>query len=175
MARLQQPDAVVTVEVLLPEHWEAVRRIYEEGITTGDATFETAAPQWAEWDARHLESHRLVAVRDGEVVGWTALSPVSERCVYSGVAEESVYIAASARGQGVGRRLLLAILEGAEQDGIWTVQTGIFPENAASIALHLRCGFRIVGVRERLGQHHDIWRDVVLLERRSAVAGTNRP
>jgi len=172
MSRLQQPDAVVTLEALLPEHWDAVRRIFEEGIATGDATFETAAPEWAEWDAHHLRSHRVVARRDGEVVGWAALSPTSGRCVYSGVAEERVYVAASARGMGIGRSLLQALVEGAEQDGIWTVQACVFPENAPSIALHLACGFRIVGVREKLGQHHGVWRDVVLLERRSATAGT---
>jgi phosphinothricin acetyltransferase len=158
-----------TIEPMTAAHWPAVRAIYEQGIATGDATFETAAPGWEDWDAGHLDGHRLVAVLDGLVAGWAALSPVSERLAYAGVAEASVYVAASAAGRGVGRALLDRLVGGAEAAGIWTVQAGIFPENAASLALHRRCGFRTVGVRERLGKLDGRWRDVVLLERRSPL------
>ena len=149
--------------------WPAVRAIYEQGIAGGDATFETAAPTWEAWDGGHLAGHRLVAVDAGQVLGWAALSPVSERCAYIGVAEVSVYVAAEAAGRGVGRALLERLVAGAEAAGIWTVQAGIFPENRASLALHRRCGFRTVGVRERLGKLDGRWRDVVLLERRSPL------
>jgi L-amino acid N-acyltransferase YncA len=165
----------VTIEPLRPEHWDAVARIYAQGIATGHATFETEVPTWERWDASHLSDHRLVAVRDGTVTGWAALSPVSDRCVYGGVAEESVYVAEEARGRGVGRELLEALIAGAEASGIWTIQTGIFPENEASVRLHERVGFRIVGTRERLGQHNGVWRDVLLLERRSPIVGTSAP
>jgi phosphinothricin acetyltransferase len=151
--------------------WPAVRSIYEEGIATGHATFETAAPDWPEWDARHLPHSRLVARADGAVLGWAALSPVSSRCVYRGVAEVSIYVAARARGQGVGRALLAALIADSEQQGIWTLQAGIFPENLPSIALHRSAGFRTVGVRERIGCLGGTWRDTVLLERRSTVVG----
>ena len=144
-----------------------MKAIYEQGIAGGQATFETEAPSWEDWDRSHLEGHRLVALQDGEVVGWAALASVSERCVYAGVAEDSVYVADSAQGRGVGRALLEELIKRAEEDGIWTIQTGIFPENEASLALHERCGFRVVGTRERLGQHGGVWRDVVLMERRS--------
>ena len=160
-----------TIEPMTAAHWPAVRAIYEEGIATGDATFETAAPAWADWDRGHLPGHRLVATRDGRVVGWAALSPVSDRCAYAGVAEASVYVAAAAAGRGVGRALLDRLVAGAEAAGIWTVQAGVFPENRASLALHRRCGFRTVGVRERLGRLDGRWRDVVLLERRSPLVG----
>lgn len=153
------------------EHWDEVARIYAEGIATGNATFETEVPSWEQWDASHLADHRLVALRAGEVAGWAALSPVSDRCVYGGVAEESVYVAGEARGQGVGRELLEALIAGSEAAGIWTIQTGIFPENEASVRLHERVGFRIVGIRERLGRHNGVWRDVLLLERRSPNVG----
>jgi L-amino acid N-acyltransferase YncA len=157
---------------LRPEHWPEVARIYEQGIETGDATFETTVPSWSEWDAAHLEAHRLVAVVDGRVAAWAALSPVSQRCVYAGVAEHSIYVAAEARGRGVGRELLTALVASSERGGIWTLESGIFPENEASIALHRAVGFRVVGVRERLGRTHDgVWRDVLLLERRSEVIG----
>jgi L-amino acid N-acyltransferase YncA len=159
------------IQPLTAAHWPAVRAIYEQGIATGDATFETAAPEWAAWDRGHLAGHRLVATLDGRVVGWATLAPVSERCAYAGVAEASVYVAAAAAGQGVGRALLERLVVGAEAAGIWTVQAGIFPENTASLALHRRCGFRTVGVRERLGRLGGRWRDVVLLERRSPLIG----
>jgi phosphinothricin acetyltransferase len=156
---------------MIPAHWNAVRAIYEEGIATGNATFETSAPDWVEWDATHRPDCRLVACLDGKVIGWAALSPVSSRCVYAGVAEESIYVAASARGRGVGRQLLMALIEESERAGIWTIQTGIFPENLASLVLHRSCGFRELGLRERLGQMNGVWRDVVFMERRSLVVG----
>jgi phosphinothricin acetyltransferase len=146
-----------------------VSAIYAEGIATGNATFETETPSFERWDASHLPGHRLVARIDGAIVGWAALAPVSERCVYRGVAENSVYVGGQARGMGVGSRLLRALVEAAETDRIWTVQTGVFPENTASLALHERCGFRVVGRRERLGQLHGVWRDVLFLEWRSAI------
>ncbi len=153
--------------------WPAVRAIYEEGIATGQATFETAAPEWSAWDAARLPVGRLVARRHRSVVGWAALSPVSSRAVYRGVAEVSIYIAAAARGQGIGRLLLTALIDNAETAGLWTLQAGIFPENEASVALHLACGFRLVGRRERLGLHHGRWRDSLLLERRSNRVGVD--
>jgi L-amino acid N-acyltransferase YncA len=163
------PSPYVAVERMDDRDWEAVRAIYEAGIAGGNATFETSAPPWAEWDAAHLTGHRLVARNGGSVVGWAALSPVSSRCVYRGVAENSVYVAPDAAGRGIGRLLLEALIAGAEADGIWTIQSGIFPENAASLALHRRCGFRVVGVRERIAVHHGRWRDVVFVERRSSA------
>lgn len=159
------------IEPLRPEHWEIVRAIYLEGIATGNATFETTAPEWAEWDAKHRPDCRLVALIDGVVVGWTALSPISARRVYAGVVEESVYIAALAQGQGVGKALLSAVIAQSEQAGVWTIQTSIFPENVASLSLHKACGFREVGRRERIGQMNGIWRDTIFLERRSTIAG----
>jgi L-amino acid N-acyltransferase YncA len=149
------------------EDWPAVKAIFEQGIAGGQATFEVEAPSWEAWDKTHLDGHRLVAVQGGEVVGWAALSAVSERCCYEGVAEDSVYVADEAQGRGVGRALLTELIERAENDGFWTVQAGIFPENSASVELHKRCGFRVVGLRERLGHQHGVWRDVVLMERRS--------
>ena len=146
-----------------------MKAIYEQGIAGGDATFETEASSWDDWNHAHLEGHRLVALQEGELVGWAALAPVSGRCVYEGVTEDSVYVADAAQGRGVGRALLDELIAGAESDGIWTIEAGIFPENQASIELHRRCGFRVVGVRERLGRHHGSWRDVVLMERRSEV------
>jgi phosphinothricin acetyltransferase len=153
------------------DDWPAVRSIYEEGIATGNATFETRAPTWESWDAKYLQLARLVAVSGDRVIGWAALSPVSDRCAYKGVAEVSVYVAADARGRGVGRRLLAQLIAQSEQNGLWSLQAGIFPENSASVAIHERCGFRIVGRRERLGQLGGRWRDVLLLERRSESVG----
>jgi L-amino acid N-acyltransferase YncA len=152
--------------------WPAVRTIYEEGMATGHATFETEAPDWPAWNEAHLLDHRFVAKRDDVVVGWVALAPVSHRRVYSGVAEVSVYVADGARGQGVGRALLTAVVRSSEEADLWTLQTGIFPENEASLALHRRLGFREVGIRERIGRHHGVWRDVIFLERRSSISGT---
>jgi phosphinothricin acetyltransferase len=157
----------IRVRELRRADWPAVAAIYEEGLRTGNATFETEVPAWETWTSTHLESHRLVAQLDGEVVGWTALALTSARAVYAGVVEESIYVAALVRGRGVGRALLTSLVAGADRAGIWTIQTGIFPENLASLALHRRCGFRTVGTRERLGRLNGVWRDVVLLERRS--------
>jgi L-amino acid N-acyltransferase YncA len=153
------------------QDWQAVHEIYLQGIATGNATFEQSAPEWKEWDERHLPTCRLVASLAARVVGWAALSPVSSRCVYGGVAEVSIYVAEDARGHGVGRQLLAALVNASERNGIWTLQAGIFPENAASIHLHQQAGFRIVGIRERLGSMDGTWRDIVLMERRSAVVG----
>lgn len=159
------------IREMTPDDWPAVRAIYEEGIATGHATFQTAAPSWEEWDADHLRDCRLVAVDGHRVLGWAALTKVSGRCVYRGVAEVSVYVAASARGRGVGRRLLDALVAESERNDVWTLQAGVFPENSASVAIHERCGFRVVGRRERLGQMRGDWRDVLLLERRSSTVG----
>jgi L-amino acid N-acyltransferase YncA len=159
------------IETMSASDWPAVQTIYEEGIATGEATFETNVPGWEEWDQKHLPDCRLVARRQGCVVGWAALTPVSKRRVYAGVAEVSLYVGASARGQGIGKALLEALVRASEEAGIWTLQAGIFPENTASIGLHRACGFRTVGIRERLGQLRGVWRDVVLMERRSKVAG----
>ena len=141
--------------------------MYAEGIATGDATFDTVVPEWSDWDASHVREHRFVAELHGEVVGWAALSPYSRRAAYAGVAEVSVYVAARARRCGVGRALLEALVASSEAAGIWTLQAAIFPENEASLALHRACGFRVVGLRERIGRLGAEWRDVLLLERRS--------
>ena len=153
---------------LRPGDWPEVARIYEEGIATGNATFETEVPSWEDWDAAHLAEHRFVAV-DGAVEGWIALLPVSGRPCYAGVAEISVYVAEAARGKGVGAELLAALVESAERVGIWTLQTSVFPENEPSLALLRRFGFRTVGTRERIGRLHGVWRNTVLVERRSEV------
>ena len=157
------------------DDWPAVARIYAEGIEDGDATFEEAVPEWSAWDDAHLAAPRLVARRDGIVVGWAALTPVSGRAVYSGVSEVSVYVARGARGSGVGRALLRELVARAEDAGLWTLQAGVFPENEASVALHRSCGFRVVGRRERIGRHRGRWRDVLLLERRSTSVGCDNP
>jgi phosphinothricin acetyltransferase len=167
MSSSAEPAIAVVIGPMAATDWDAVRAIYAEGIATGNATFETEAPSWPAWDGAHLREHRLVARRDGEVLGWVAVTAVSGRCVYAGVVESSVYVAARAHGRGVGRRLLNALVAGTEAAGVWTIQTGIFPENTASLELHRRCGFRVVGVRERIGQLDGRWRDVVLLERRT--------
>jgi L-amino acid N-acyltransferase YncA len=145
---------------------DAVASIFAEGIATGHATFETHVPSWDDWDTAHLDAHRLVAELDGEVAGWAALTPYSRRDAYRGVAEVSLYVAGSARGRGVGRALLDALVASARGGGLWTLQAGIFPENEASLALHRAVGFRDVGVRERIGRLDGVWRDVVLLELR---------
>ena len=162
----------LTLDPLRPSDWPDAREIYLEGIRSGNATFETEAPSWEVWDAAHLREPRLAA-RDGagRVLGWAALTPVSGRCVYAGVGDLSIYVAAEARGKGVGRALLEALIEASERAGIWTLQAGIFPENAASLKLHRGCGFRDVGRRERIGMRDGIWRDVMLLERRSRKVG----
>jgi len=153
------------------EHWPEVLRIYLEGIATGNATFEVEAPSWEKWDGSHLPNCRLIAQEESKILGWAALSPVSSRRVYAGVAEVSAYVAEAARGKGIGKSLLSALIESSEDCGVWTLQAGIFPENAASITLHKSLGFREVGRRERIGKMGEAWRDVVLLERRSAKVG----
>ncbi|RJQ62084.1 MAG: N-acetyltransferase [Desulfobacteraceae bacterium] len=161
----------ISIEPLHPKDWEAIRSIYREGIATRNATFETDAPTWEVWDQGHLKACRLAARNEGRLVGWAALSPVSKRKVYAGVAEVSLYVAGSARAKGVGKALLLKLIEESEKAGIWTLQGGIFPENESSLSLHRACGFRIVGRRERIGKMDDVWRDVILMERRSSTAG----
>jgi L-amino acid N-acyltransferase YncA len=156
---------------MTPQDWADVRGIYLEGIATGNATFEKSASDWEKWDAGHLKSCRFVARLGSEVLGWAALSSVSGRCVYAGVAEVSVYVAERARGRKIGSSLLDALVTASERESIWTLQAGVFPENEASIALHKRLGFRIVGTREKLGCMDGRWRDVILMERRSAVVG----
>ncbi len=162
------------IQPLTAGHWPQVCAIYEQGIATGQATFQTEAPVWADWDAAHLPVCRRVAVAADDpatVLGWAALTPVSGRCVYAGVAEVSVYVAEQARGRGAGRQLLAALVSTSEQHGLWTLQAGIFAENMASVRLHEAAGFRLVGRRERIGQLRGVWRDTLLLERRSAVVG----
>jgi L-amino acid N-acyltransferase YncA len=155
--------------------WEQARAIYLEGIATGSATFETEAPSWEKWDTGHLAAPRLVARADGEssILGWAALSRVSARAVYAGVVDESIYVAAAARGKRVGRLLLSTLCAEAEAAGLWTMQAGIFPENIASLRLHEACGFRVVGRREKMGKLGGVWRDVMLLERRSGTVGVS--
>jgi L-amino acid N-acyltransferase YncA len=163
-------DDVVRIEPMTAGHASQVLAIYEAGIDEGDATFETVAPGWAEFSASRLPQHRFVALdAAGAVLGWVTASATSSRCVYGGVIEHSVYVHPAARGRGIGRLLLEALIASTEAAGIWTIQSGIFPENAASVALHRAAGFRVVGTRERIGRHHNRWRDVLLLERRSSV------
>jgi phosphinothricin acetyltransferase len=161
----------VSVRPMTPSDWDAVRTVYWEGVATGNATFETAAPEWERWDSSHRQDCRLVACDEAGVIGFAALSPVSARAVYAGVAEVSVYVAARARGKGVGAALLGELVRASETAGVWTMQAGIFPENRASVALHERFGFRAVGRRERIARRDGRWRDVVLMERRSATVG----
>jgi phosphinothricin acetyltransferase len=157
------------IRKLISPDWPLVKDIYLSGLATGNASFATNAPDWDSWDNGHLQHSRVVVELDGKVVGWAALSPVSGRCVYAGVAELSIYISEEVRGKGIGKTLLNEVIKSSETEGIWTLQSGIFKENEASIKLHQKCGFRIVGVRERIGQRDGIWRDVVLMERRSEV------
>jgi L-amino acid N-acyltransferase YncA len=159
------------INEMRPGDWVAVRTIYAKGIATRQATFEVEAPSWEAWDAAHLPFARLVARQGESVVGWAALSPVSRRQAYAGVAEVSVYVAQDLRGTGLGRQLLEALIARSEENGIWSLQAVMFPENAGSVALHLRCAFREVGRRERIGKLDDIWRDTILLERRSQRIG----
>jgi phosphinothricin acetyltransferase len=163
---------MIEIRAMSAEDWEAVRAIFLAGIATGNATFETAAPGWERWDREHVPEPRLVACERGMVVGWAALSPVSARPVYAGVAEASVYVAEQSRNRRVGRALMEMLVHASETAGIWTLQAGVFPENRASLALLRACGFREVGRRRRLGKLGGAWRDVVLLERRSDRAGT---
>lgn len=162
--------ADITVRPMTPDDADRVLAIYQAGLDGGNASFETAAPTWTAFNAARLPDHRLVAVAAGDtVLGWVAASPTSSRAVYAGVVEHSVYVDPAAQGRGVARLLLDALIASTEAAGIWTIQSGIFPENTASLALHQRAGFRVIGTRERVGRHHGRWRDVVLLERRSPV------
>jgi len=158
---------------MLPAHWYEVKRIYEEGIATGNATFQTEAPTYEEWNSDHLTISRFVAVENEKILGWAALTAVSGRCVYAGVAEVSVYVASSVRGKGIGNALLQALIKSSEENNLWTLQAGIFPENIASIKLHEANDFRIIGIREKIGKMNGVWRDTVLLERRSKLVGND--
>lgn len=159
------------IDTMRPDDWEQVRQIYVEGLATGNSSFELDAPTWERWDAAHHQPCRLVARHDDRVIAWAALSPTSQRPCYAGVAEASLYVAAAARGQGVGKRLFQALIESSERHGIWTLVGATFPENTASIQLQLSCGFRIVGRRERIAHRNGVWRDTVITERRSAIVG----
>ncbi|MBL7813728.1 MAG: N-acetyltransferase [Saprospiraceae bacterium] len=163
---------IITIRPMVAEDYPSVANIYEEGIATGNATFQTQAPNWTTWDKEHLDFGRLVAANTEGVIGWAALVPVSGRCVYAGVAELSVYVAANTRGLGVGRLLMEKLIEESEAHGLWTLQAGIFPENEGSVCLHETMGFRRIGYRERVGQMSDgRWRNTLLFERRSKVVG----
>lgn len=156
------------------EDWSDVKKIYLEGIKSGNSTFQTEAPSWEEWDESHSKTCRLVLRESDQVLGWAAISPVSARCVYAGVGEISIYVSLSARGKGIGTRLMKKLIEVSEENGFWTLQAGIFPENASSIKLHKKCGFREVGRRKKIGKMKSgQWRDVILLERRSTVIGAD--
>ena len=157
---------------MMPDDWQQVRSIYLEGIREGNSTFETEAPSWEKWDEGHLQIARFVARDGNRILGWAALSPVSKRSVYRGVAEVTVYVTESGRGLGVGSALLTALIQESERSGIWTLQASIFPENIASAKLHLRFGFREVGRRERIATLSGVWRDTLLFERRSTKVGT---
>jgi L-amino acid N-acyltransferase YncA len=163
---------MVAITNMLLQHWAAVKLIYQQGIATGNATFETTAPTWEAWDKAHKQEARIVAIENNEVLGWAALTAVSSRCVYAGVAEVSVYVAATARGKNVGTQLLKELITKSEAANIWTLQASIFRENIASIALHEKNGFRTIGFRERIGKLNGIWRDNMYLERRSKIVGT---
>ncbi|WBB51087.1 GNAT family N-acetyltransferase [Verrucosispora sp. WMMA2044] len=170
MIRDEPAGAEVRLRPMTADDAERVLAIYQAGLDGGNASFEIVAPTWGDFDAGRLPAHRLVAVDgDGPVIGWIAVSPTSARAVYAGVVEHSVYVDPAAQGRGVARLLLDALIESTDAAGIWTIQSGVFPENTASLALHRRAGFRVVGTRERVGRHHGRWRDVVLLERRSPV------
>ncbi|MGJ7419997.1 N-acetyltransferase family protein [Streptomyces cinereoruber] len=165
-------SASAVIVPLAPEHAGQVLAIYQAGIDEGNATFETVAPTWEAFDAAKLPEHRFAALDEsGAVLGWVAASRVSDRCAYAGVVEHSVYVHPAARGRGVASALLKALVDSTERAGIWTIQSGIFPENTASLVFHQRAGFRVIGTRERIGRHHGVWRDVVLVERRSPAIG----
>ena len=162
---------MIKLEKMQPADWHFVKQIYEEGISTSNATFQTSAPEWDEWNSSHLAHSRVVAKEGDNILGWAALTPVSGRCVYAGVAEVSVYVSDKARGKGLGKQLLQKLIEESEANNLWTLQAGIFPENIPSIKIHEDCGFRIIGKRERIGMMNGIWRDTVLLEKRSNKVG----
>ncbi len=166
-------EGSIKIEKMRSDDWEAVRAIYLEGIATGHATFQKEAPSWEEWDLGHNAECRIVARTEDEVVGWAALSPVSSRSVYAGVGEVSVYVSQKHIGRGIGSLLLKSLIEISEQNGFWTLQSSIFPENEGSIKLHINNGFRVMGRRERIGKMDGVWRDTILLERRSRIVGNN--
>lgn len=159
----------ITIEKLLPEHWPKVSKIYKEGILTGMATFEKEIPSWKVWNSNHLKTCRLIASVKEEIAGWAALSPVSSRCVYGGVGEVSVYVSGKFRGNQIGEKLLKKLIVESERNGLWTIQSGIFPENITSIKLHEKVGFRKIGYREKIGELNGIWKDNILFERRSKL------
>jgi phosphinothricin acetyltransferase len=161
------------LKAMTEEDWPTVAKIYQEGIATGYATFELEVPNYKRWDKAHLATCRLVALDDQTVVGWAALSPVSNRCVYGGVAEVSVYVSMAHRGKGLGEKLLDQLIMESEKAGLWTLQSGIFPENIGSIQIHKKTGFRLIGKRERIGKLHGVWKDNLLFERRSNLIGTD--
>lgn len=161
----------MVIRIMQPEDWQSIKHIYESGIATGNATFETSAPSYESWDAAHLKFGRLVCTINEKIAGWAALSAVSSRCVYGGVAEVSVYIDENFRGMGIGKKLLSALISDSETNGIWTLQAGIFQENESSTALHQKLGFRIIGFRDRVGKLKGVWRNTILLERRSEKVG----
>ena len=158
----------VPIRPMTSDDWVAVEAIYAAGIATGNTTFEISTPSWEQFDASRSTAHRMVAEEDGKVLGWVAVSPVSARAAYAGVVEHSVYVDPAAAGRGIGSALIAALIASTERAGIWTIQSAIFPENTASLALHRRAGFRTIGTRERIARHHDVWRDTILVERRSA-------
>jgi L-amino acid N-acyltransferase YncA len=159
------------IRTMTTDDWPSVRRIYLDGIATGQATFETAVPAWEQWHEGHLAAARIVAVDDDDVIGWAALSQISRRRAYAGVAELSIYVDESQRGRGIGKQLMLQLIRESEAAGIWTLQATVFPENEASVRLHQSCGFRVVGRRERIAQQYGRWRDTIMLERRSSIVG----
>ncbi|MFW5988384.1 MAG: N-acetyltransferase family protein [bacterium] len=161
-----------TISILKPQYWDQIKEIYMEGIKSRNATFETEAPNWKEWNKSHIDSCRIVARKEDNIYGWTALSPVSSRCVYTGVAEVSIYVGLKYQGKGIGTSLFKKLIKLSEKNGFWTLQASIFPENESSMLLHKKCGFRVVGIRKKLGKmENGNWRDVVLLERRSTNVG----
>lgn len=164
-------EQTILIDKMTSDDWEQVKNIYLEGISTGNATFETDAPSWEAWDRAHIGDCRLVVRSDLEVLGWAALTPVSSRCVYAGVAEVSVYVSPLSSGKGIGSMLLKSLIEKSEEAGFWTLQSAVFPENISSIKLHKNFGFREVGRRERIGKMNGIWRDTIFLERRSDTVG----
>jgi L-amino acid N-acyltransferase YncA len=163
----------IVIGQMTEKSWLDVARIYESGIATKNATFQTEAPDWDYWDKAHRKDCRLIASINGKIVGWAALSNVSGRCVYAGVAEVSIYVDPGYRGIGVGDKLMVSLIKESELNGIWSLQAGIFPENAGSLNLHHKHGFRTIGIKERIGKMGDTWRDVMILERRSQVVGVD--
>jgi len=164
----------IELRPLRKEDWPSVAEIYKQGIETGNATFQKDIPVWGTWDSGHIRTCRIVASIGDEIIGWAALTPVSGRCVYAGVAEVSVYVASRYKGQKVGTKLLKSLISESESEGFWTLQAGIFPENIASLKLHENLGFRKVGFREKIGKMNNIWRDTILLERRSKIVGNEK-